>query len=54
MEYQLGYDDATYAKEMEEVNYPQIRQFKVPIRPVLDSRKMISPEVHGSGLIQRI
>ncbi|MBO9683527.1 MAG: sialate O-acetylesterase, partial [Flavisolibacter sp.] len=30
MEYQLGYDDATYAKEMEQVNYPQIRQFKVP------------------------
>ena len=39
MEYQLGYDDATYAKEMEEVNYPQIRQFKVPIRPLLDGPK---------------
>ena len=39
MEYQLGYDDATYAKEMEEVNYPQIRQFKVPNRPVLDGPK---------------
>ena len=39
MEYQLGYDDATYAKEMEQVNYPQIRQFKVPVRPVLDGPK---------------
>ncbi len=39
MEYQLGYDDATYAKEMEEVNYPQIRQFKVPNRPLLDGPK---------------
>ena len=39
MEYQLGYDDATYAKEMEEVNYPQIRQFKVPNRPVLEGPK---------------
>ena len=39
MEYQLGYDDATYAKEMEQVNYPQIRQFKVPTRPVLDGPK---------------
>ena len=36
MEYQLGYDDATYAKEMQEVNYPQIRQFKVPTRPLLN------------------
>jgi sialate O-acetylesterase len=35
MEYQLGYDDATYGKEMTEVNYPEIRQFKVPNRPVL-------------------
>lgn len=39
MEYQLGYDDATYAKEMEEVNYPQIRQFKVPNRALLDGPK---------------
>ena len=39
MEYQLGYDDATYAKEMEEVNYPEIRQFKIPIRPLLDGPK---------------
>lgn len=39
MEYQLGYDDATYAKEMAEVNYPQIRQFKVPNRAVLDGPK---------------
>nr|WP_294875999.1 sialate O-acetylesterase [uncultured Pedobacter sp.] len=39
MEYQLGYDDATYAKEMEEVNFPKIRQFKVPIRPILDGPK---------------
>lgn len=37
MEYQLGYDDATYAREMAEVNYPQIRQFKVPNRPLLDA-----------------
>ena len=36
MEYQMGYDDATYEKEMAEVNYPQIRQFKVPIHPVLE------------------
>jgi len=36
MEYQLGYDEATYAKEMEDVNYPQIRQFKVPNRALLD------------------
>lgn len=35
MEYQLGYDDATYGKEMKEVNNPEIRQFKVPIHPVL-------------------
>src|SRR5665213_1810588 len=35
MEYQLGYDNATYGKEMEEVNNPEIRQFKVPIHPVL-------------------
>lgn len=35
MEYQLGYDDATYGKEMAEVNNPEIRQFKVPTRPVL-------------------
>ena len=35
MEYQLGYDDATYEKEMAEVNNPQIRQFKVPNHPVL-------------------
>ena len=35
MEYQLAYDDATYGKEMAEVNYPQIRQFKVPIHPAL-------------------
>jgi sialate O-acetylesterase len=39
MEYQLGYDDATYAKEMQEVNNPQIRQFKVPTRPLLDGPK---------------
>lgn len=39
MEYQLGYDDATYAKEMQEVNNPKIRQFKVPTRPVLDGPK---------------
>lgn len=39
MEYQLGYDDATYAKEMAEVNLPNIRQFKVPVRPVLDGPK---------------
>jgi sialate O-acetylesterase len=39
MEYQMGYDDATYGKEMEEVNYPQIRQFKVPLRPLLDGPK---------------
>jgi sialate O-acetylesterase len=39
MEYQLGYDDATYAKEMAEVNFPQIRQFKVPTRPLLDGPK---------------
>lgn len=39
MEYQLGYDDATYAKEMAEVNNPQIRQFKVPNRPALDGPK---------------
>jgi sialate O-acetylesterase len=39
MEYQLGYDDATYAKEMEEVNYPQIRQFKIPNHPALDGPK---------------
>ena len=39
MEYQLGYDDATYAKEMKEINYPQIRQFKVPNRPLLDGPK---------------
>jgi sialate O-acetylesterase len=39
MEYQLGYDDATYASEMQEVNNPQIRQFKVPTRPLLDSPK---------------
>lgn len=37
MEYQLGYDDATYGKEMKEVNNPEIRQFKVPIHPVLTS-----------------
>ena len=36
MEYQLGYDDATYGKEMATVNYPEIRQFKVPVHPVLD------------------
>jgi len=36
MEYQLGFDDATYAKEMEVVNYPEIRQFKVPNRALLD------------------
>src|SRR6187399_2442966 len=36
MEYQLGYDDASYAKEIEDVNYPQIRQFKVPNRPLLN------------------
>ena len=39
MEYQLGYDEATYAKEMEEVNYPQIRQFKVLNRALLDGPK---------------
>jgi sialate O-acetylesterase len=39
MEYQLGYDDATYAKEMAEVNFPQIRQFKVPNRALLDAPK---------------
>jgi len=39
MEYQLGYDDADFAKEMAEVNNPQIRQFKVPIRPLLDGPK---------------
>src|SRR6188768_428389 len=39
MEYQLGYDDATYGKEMAEVNNPQIRQFKVPNRPLLDGPK---------------
>lgn len=35
MEYQLGYDDATYGNEMATVNNPEIRQFKVPIHPVL-------------------
>src|SRR5215213_897293 len=39
MEYQLGYDDAAYAKEMQEANNPQIRQFKVPTRPLLDGPK---------------
>ena len=39
MEYQLGYDDASYAKEMEDVNYPQIRQFKVPNSALLDGPK---------------
>jgi len=39
MEYQLGYDDATYGKEMAEVNFPQIRQFKVPNRAILDGPK---------------
>lgn len=35
MEYQLGYDDATYGTEMATVNNPKIRQFKVPNHPVL-------------------
>ena len=34
MEYQLGYDDATFAKEMDEVNFPEIRRFKVPGRRI--------------------
>ncbi|MEO6317104.1 MAG: sialate O-acetylesterase [Chitinophagaceae bacterium] len=39
MEYQLMYDGAIYGREMETVNNPQIRQFKVPIRPALDGPK---------------
>jgi hypothetical protein len=52
MEYQLGYDDATYAKEMDEVNYPQIRQFKVN-RALLDGPKDDLPEVPGNQLTQK-
>ena len=39
LEYQLGYDDATFAKEMDEVNFPQIRQFKAPVVLLLDGPK---------------
>jgi sialate O-acetylesterase len=39
MVYQLGYNDARYAKEIVEVNYPQIRQFKMPVRAIVDGPK---------------